>query len=210
MLSNKEFLSEILSLLDENYGELKCYLNYETDWQLLFATILSAQCTDDRVNLVTKNLFKKYKSLDDFSQADKNILEQDIKSTGFYKNKAKNIILSANKLINDFDYVMPSDMKNLLKLPVVVRNTANVIRAHIFKIPSIIVDTHVKRISYKLNWTNNTNPDKIEYDLMKIIPEDHWIKINLQLIAHGRKTCKARNPKCETCFLNKYCRGKKN
>jgi endonuclease III len=197
----------ILDLLDENYPLTKCYLNYQTDWQLLIATILSAQCTDDRVNMVTKDLFRKYKTLKDFASASQNELEQDIKSTGFYKNKARNIILAANKLLNDYDSKMPSDINELIKFPGVGRKTANVIRSHIFNIPSIVVDTHVKRISKKLGFTENNDPEKIEYDLMKIIPQNHWISINLQLIAHGRKICKARKPDCTNCFLNKYCRG---
>ena len=201
----KKDVNKILDLLDKNYGDLKCYLDYESDWQLLIATILSAQCTDARVNIVTKSLFKKYKTLDDFCNAEQKILEQDIKSTGFYKNKAKNIILMAKKLKTDFDYKMPSEIKELTSLAGVGRKTANVIRSHIFKIPSIVVDTHVKRISQKIGWTKNNDADKIEFDLMKIIPEENWIRINLQLIAHGRKICKARKPKCEICFLNKLC-----
>lgn len=205
-----EYITKILFLLDKNYGGLKCYLNYDSDWQLLIATILSAQCTDDRVNIVTKSLFNKYKTLDDFCDASQKILEQDIKSTGFYRNKARNIILMANKLKNEFSYKMPSEIEKLISLPGVGRKTANVIRSHIFNIPSIVVDTHVKRISKKLGWTENTDPNKIEFDLMKIIPKKNWININLQLIAHGRKICKARKPECEICFLNKFCIANKN
>lgn len=204
----KKKLKAILTLLDENYPQTKCYLNYETDWQLLIATILSAQCTDDRVNIVTQNLFQKYKTLEDFACVSQENLEQDIKSTGFYKNKTHNIILSANKLINDYNSVMPSDIEELIKLPGVGRKTANVIRSHIFNIPSIVVDTHVKRISKKLGFTDNDDPEKIEYDLMKIIPKNHWSRINIQLIAHGRKICRARKTDCTNCFLNKYCRGR--
>lgn len=204
----KKNLKAILTLLDENYPQTKCYLNYETDWQLLIATILSAQCTDYRVNIVTQNLFQKYKTLEDFACVSQENLEQDVKSTGFYKNKTRNIILSANKLINDYNSVMPSDIEELIKLPGVGRKTANVIRSHIFNIPSIVVDTHVKRISKKLGFTDNDDPEKIEYDLMKIIPKNHWSRINIQLIAHGRKICRARKPDCTNCFLNKYCRGR--
>lgn len=204
----KKFVKIILSLLDENYPNLKCYLNYNYDWQLLIATILSAQCTDDRVNIVTKDLFAKYKKLEDFANVKNETLEYDIKSTGFYKNKAKNIILASKKLIIDYNFKLPADIEQLIKLPGVGRKTANVIRSHIFNIPSIVVDTHVKRISKKLGLTNNDDPDKVEFDLMKIIPEQHWIRLNLQLIAHGRKICKARKPDCTNCFLNEYCRGK--
>ena len=201
----KEIVLSILKLLDEGYPQVKCFLNYKTDWQLLIATILSAQCTDDRVNIVTKDLFAKYKTLEDFASASQFELEQDIKSTGFYKNKARNIILATNKLLNDYSGEMPSDINELTKLTGVGRKTANVIRSHIFNIPSIVVDTHVKRISNKLGFTKNEDPEKIEYDLMKIIPQDYWIRINLQLISHGRKICKARKPECQNCFLNNYC-----
>ena len=146
----KEKVDNILRLLDENYPtEDKCYLVHENEWQLLIATILSAQCTDDRVNIVTKDLFKKYTALRDFAEADLSELEQDIKSTGFYRNKAKNIILACRMLLEKYNGVMPSDINELTKIPGVGRKTANVVRSHIFNLPSIVVDTHVKRISKK-------------------------------------------------------------
>ncbi len=198
---------EVVELLCANYPGLdKCYLNYEKDWQLLIATILSAQCTDDRVNIVTKSLFEKYKNIEDFAAADLSVLEEDIKSTGFYHNKAKNIILCAQKLVKDFDGKLPSDIESLTSLAGVGRKTANVVRGHIFHIPSIVVDTHVKRVSYKLGLTKNTDPEKIEYDLMKILPKEVWIKYNQQVIAHGRAVCIARSPKCGQCFLAGHCR----
>ena len=198
-------IPKILKLLDEHYGEARCYLNYREPWQLLVATILSAQCTDDRVNLVTKDLFAKYAKLEDLADADIKELEKDIYSTGFYKNKAKNIKACANELLEKHNGIVPSDIDELTKLPGVGRKTANVVRGEIFNIPSVVVDTHVGRISRKLDFTKNEDPVKVEHDLMKCIPEDHWISINLQLIAHGRAVCTARSPKCDKCFLKKYC-----
>ena len=166
--------AEILKRLDEAYGtEYVCYLNHETPWQLLIAVILSAQCTDARVNIVTKDLFQKYPSLEAFANADLKELEQDIHSTGFYHNKAKNIIS----------------------------------RGNIYHEPSVVVDTHVKRISKKLGFTKEDDPVKIEYDLMKVLPKDHWILYNIQIITLGRSICTARNPKCTECFLSDLCKG---
>lgn len=197
---------EILALLDEAYTrEYKCYLNYETPWQLLIATILSAQCTDARVNLVTKDLFQKYASLERFAYADIKELEQDIKPTGFYRNKAKNIIACTRKLVEDFNGTVPSSLEELTSLAGVGRKTANVIRGNIFHEPSVVVDTHVKRISRRLGLTKEEDPEKIEYDLMKKLPKDHWILYNIQIITFGRQICFARSPKCEECFLTAYC-----
>ncbi|HOQ17525.1 MAG TPA: endonuclease III [Defluviitaleaceae bacterium] len=206
LYGDKSKSKKILALLDEYYPkDIKCYLNYETPWQLLIATILSAQCTDDRVNMVTKDLFKKYPSLLDFAEADLEELEQDIKSTGFYRNKAKNIILCAQKLLEKYKGEVPKNIDELTQLAGVGRKTANVILGNIYGIPSIVVDTHVKRVSYRLGLTKFTDPTKIEFDLMKILPEEHWIRYNTQIIAHGRAICTARNPKCEKCFLLPYC-----
>ncbi len=203
----KERVDQILSLLDEHYTtEYKCYLDHETPWQLLFATILSAQCTDARVNLVTKDLYKKYRTLEDFAAADLKELEQDIHSTGFYHNKAKNIIECAKTLVTEYGGVVPSDIDALTKLAGVGRKTANVIRGNVYHEPSIVVDTHVKRISGKLGFTKQEDPVKIEFELMKILPKDHWILYNLQIIAHGRSICTARSPKCRECFLFNLCR----
>lgn len=203
-LRNK--VTNVLSLLDHMYPtEDKCYLNYSNAYELLIATMLSAQCTDDRVNIVTENLFKKYTSLEAFAQADIKELEQDIRSTGFYHNKAKNIILAANQLINQYNGEVPSDVASLTSLAGVGRKTANVVRTHIFHIPSIVVDTHVKRISKKLGFTQSDDPVKIEFELMDIFPEEHWGRYNTQVIAHGRTICKARKPDCENCQLNKEC-----
>lgn len=202
----KSKVENVLALLDTIYPtEDKCYLHYSTPYELLIATMLSAQCTDDRVNIVTDELFKKYKNLEDFAKADLKELERDIHSTGFYHNKAKNIIAAANQLINEYNGEMPSGIEELTGLAGVGRKTANVVRTHIFHIPSIVVDTHVKRISNKLGFVDCDDPVKIEFELMKIFPEDHWGRYNTQIIAHGRSVCKARKPDCENCLLSKEC-----
>ena len=201
-------IAEILKRLDEAYGtEYVCYLNHETPWQLLIAVILSAQCTDARVNIVTKDLFQKYPSLEAFANADLKELEQDIHSTGFYHNKAKNIISCARTLVEKYDGEVPRELEELTALAGVGRKTANVIRGNIYHEPSVVVDTHVKRISKKLGFTKEDDPVKIEYDLMKVLPEDHWILYNIQIITLGRSICTARNPKCTECFLSDLCKG---
>ena len=201
-----ERVKAILAALDEYYPyEDRCYLNYSTPHELLFATILSAQCTDDRVNIVTKGLFKKYPSLEAFAAANQAEMENDIKSTGFFRNKAKNIISCAIALIADHNGIVPSDIDVLTKLPGVGRKTANVVRCHIFALPSVVVDTHVKRISGRLGLTANTDPVKIEFDLMKILPKSHWIRYNHQIIAFGREICKAPTARCEKCFIPQLC-----
>ena len=205
--AERERITAVLSLLNEHYGtEYRCFLNHENAWQLLIATILSAQCTDERVNMVTKNLFAKYTSLEDFARADLLELERDIHSTGFYHNKAKNIIACANTLVTKYQGVVPSDIEALTGLAGVGRKTANVIRGNIFHEPSIVVDTHVKRISKKLGFTKEEDPEKIEYDLMKVLPKDQWILYNIQIITHGRGLCTARSPKCQECFLREHCK----
>lgn len=198
---------EILALLDEQYGrEYICYLDHETPWQLLIATMLSAQCTDARVNIVTKELFKKYPSVKDFATASLKEMELDIKSTGFYHNKAKNIIATMNILLEQYNGEVPNNLEALIAMPGVGRKTANVIRGNIFHEQSIVVDTHVKRISNRLKFTKNEDPVKVEFDLMKELPKDHWILYNIQIITFGRAICTARNPKCEECFLQNYCK----
>lgn len=204
-MKKKEKITQILALLDENYGPVKCYLNHENPWQLLIATILSAQCTDDRVNIVTKDLFKKYTSVKAFAQAELSQMEQDIRSTGFYHNKAKNIISCCQTLLSEYNGEVPSDIDKLTKLAGVGRKTANVIRGNIYHIPSIVVDTHVRRVSNMLGLTKSQDPVKIEFELMELLPKDHWISYNTQIIAHGRKVCIARRPQCNNCFLYPYC-----
>ncbi len=202
----KKRTKEILEILDDQYGtDHKCYLTHDSAWQLLVATILSAQCTDARVNIVTKDLFVKYPSVRALAEAELHELEQDIKSTGFYHNKAKNIIACCRKLHEEFNDEVPSDIESLTSLPGVGRKTANVVRGNIFGIDSIVVDTHVKRISNKLGLTKEDDPVKIEYDLMKEIPKDHWILVNFQFIAFGRDICKAPRPDCGRCRLTEYC-----
>lgn len=202
----KERISNIIAELNRVYStESKCFLNHETPWQLLIATILSAQCTDERVNQVTVTLFKKYPNLEAFAGADVRELEQDIHSTGFYKNKAKNIIACAQRIISEYNGVVPRDIEDLVSLAGVGRKTANVIRGNIYHDPSIVVDTHVKRVSRRLGLTKEEDPVKIEFDLMKKLPKEQWILYNLQIITHGRNICSARSPKCEQCFLREYC-----
>lgn len=203
----KKRTRQILDILDEQYGtEYRCYLNYETPWQLLIATMLSAQCTDARVNIVTESLFKKYPSASAFASADLKELEQDIKPTGFYHNKAKNIISCMKDIVDKYDGEVPKSLEELTSLAGVGRKTANVIRGNIYHEPSVVVDTHVKRISNRLGLTKNQNPEKIEQDLMKELPKDRWILYNIQIIAFGRTICTARCPRCEECFLQKYCK----
>jgi endonuclease-3 len=203
----QERIKEIVRILNETYGtEYKCYLNHDNAWQLLIATMLSAQCTDARVNIVTKDLFVKYPDLEAFANADIKELEQDIYSTGFYKNKAKNIIGCAKKLVQEYNGEVPNDIDALTSLDGVGRKTANVIRGNIYGEPSIVVDTHVKRISRLLGLTNEEDPVKIEYDLMEKLPKEQWILYNMQIITHGRNVCIARRPKCDECTLNKVCK----
>ena len=205
-MKQKERIENILGLLDQHYGtDIICYLDYENAWQLLIATILSAQCTDARVNVVTKDLFRKYTNVEAFANADLKELQKDIHSTGFYHNKAKNIIACCQDLVHKFGGQVPESIEDLTSLAGVGRKTANVIRGNIYNEPSIVVDTHVKRISYRLGLTKEEDPVKVEFDLMKALPKDHWILYNLQIIALGREICKAPNAKCEACFLTEYC-----
>lgn len=199
-------VQKILEALDREYGtEYRCYLNHETPWQLLLAVIMSAQCTDARVNIVTADLFKKYDTLEKFAQADQKELEQDIHSIGFYHSKAKNMISCCKTLVEKYGGEVPESIEDLTSLAGVGRKTANVIRGNIYNEPSIVVDTHVKRISRKLGLAKEEDPEKIEYELMKVLPKDHWILWNIQIITLGRTICVARNPKCEECFLREFC-----
>ena len=202
----KKRTEEILKRLDEAYGtELPLFLHYEEPWQLLFATILSAQCTDARVNEVTSYLFKKYPTLQAFADADIAELEEDVRPTGFFHNKAKNIKASAQRLIEVYGGKVPRELDDLLTLPGVGRKTANLIRGHIYHDPAIVVDTHVGRLSRRLGFTKEKDPKKVEFDLMKELPKDHWIIINTQLITLGRAICKSQLPKCQECFLSDLC-----
>ena len=199
-------VERILEVLDREYGrEYRCYLNHETPWQLLIAVIMSAQCTDARVNIVTADLFKKYDSLEKFADANLKELEQDIHSIGFYYFLAKNIISCSRDLVEKYNGQVPRSLEELTSLAGVGRKTANVIRGNIYNEPSIVVDTHVKRISRKLGLTAEEEPEKIEYSLMEILPRDHWILWNIHMITLGRTICIARRPKCGECFLREHC-----
>lgn len=201
-----ERVGRILAALDKEYGtEYRCYLNHETPWQLLIAVIMSAQCTDARVNIVTADLFKKYDTVEKFARADLKELEQDIHSIGFYHMKAKNIIACCKALEEQYGGEVPRTMEELTALAGVGRKTANVIRGNIYNEPSIVVDTHVKRISRKLGLAKEEDPEKIEYELMNVLPKDHWILWNIHIITLGRTICVARSPKCSQCFLRDEC-----
>lgn len=197
---------EILNRMEQKYTrDLTCYLDHDSAWQLLISTIMSAQCTDARVNEVAKTLYVKYPSVQAFAEADISELEQDIHSVGFYHNKAKNIIACCKKLMEDFGGEVPSDIDLLTTLPGVGRKTANVIRGNIFHEPSVVVDTHVLRISNKLGLVKTDDPVKAEFALMKEVSKDYWLYINHWFIALGRTICKAPHPKCEECYLSDIC-----
>lgn len=202
----KKSTQEIFDRMEKEYGrDLTCYLNHDDGWQLLVATIMSAQCTDARVNEVTKVLFKKYLSVQALASADLKDLEEVIHSVGFYHNKAKNIIGCCRELCNRFGGEVPSDIESLTSLPGVGRKTANVIRGNIFNEPSVVVDTHVLRISNKLGLVKTDDPVKAEFALMKVVDKDYWLYINHWFIALGRTICKAPRPKCSECYLQDIC-----
>ncbi len=204
--SKKQRALEILVLLKRFYPDATCSLNYETPVQLLVATILSAQCTDERVNMVTPGLFKQFPDADSLAKADRTELENLIRSTGFYRNKAKNIQGACQKIMTEFAGEVPREMEKLLTLPGVARKTANVVLAHAYNIiQGVTVDTHVKRLSNRLGLTENTDPVKIERDLMRLLPQPDWEVFSISLIYHGRAVCKARKPLCEGCGLAHVC-----
>ncbi len=202
----KQRLEEILALLDEMYPAATCALEHRGPWQLLVATILSAQCTDKRVNMVTPGLFRKYPTIGDFARASQEELARDILSTGFYNNKAKAIIGAARKILDDFGGQVPRTIEELTTVPGAARKTANVVLGTAYGIASgVVVDTHVQRVARRLDLTRHTNPEKIEQDLMRAIPRDRWIRFSHQIIHHGRALCQARKPKCEACRLSPLC-----
>lgn len=199
----------ILEKLNEAYPAATCALKHHNAFQLLIATILSAQCTDERVNMVTPGLFEKYPNPQAFAYANPADIQNEIRSTGFYRNKTKSIIGASKKIVEEFHGEVPRTMEELLTLPGVARKTANVVLGCAFGIASgVVVDTHVLRLSGRLDLTKNTDPKKVELDLMKIIPQDRWILFSHQLIWHGRRVCNARNPKCIECNLEKLCYSK--
>lgn len=196
----------ILQKLKKNYPDAHCALDHDSPEQLLIATILSAQCTDARVNIVTKSLFKKYPTMKAFAEAQLPDLENDIRSTGFYKNKAQNIKSCAQKIVREYGGRVPKTMNELTALAGVGRKTANVVLGNAFQIASgVVVDTHVSRLSQRMGMTKQKTPEKIEQDLMKIVPTKDWVQVSHWLIMHGRGVCKARNPACDTCFLDDIC-----
>ncbi|PKL86859.1 MAG: endonuclease III [Ignavibacteriae bacterium HGW-Ignavibacteriae-1] len=203
--AKKARIADIISILSQIYPDVKIQLEHENPFELLVATILSAQCTDARVNIVTKDLFAKYKIPSDYLIVDVEELEQDIFSTGFYKAKARNIRGACKMIIEDFGGEVPQTMDNLLKLPGVGRKTANVILGHCFDTPGIVVDTHVIRISNLLGFVNTSDAVKIEYELMKLIPKELWVIFAHYFINHGRNTCIARRPKCTICEIAHLC-----
>ena len=202
----KAYVTALLQALDEKYGtDDICYLDHENTYQFLIAVILSAQCTDARVNMVTPDLFRKFPTVLAFAEADLEELEEAIHSIGFYHAKARNIKACCKRLHEEFHDEVPDTMEELLTLPGVGRKTANVILGNVYRKPSVVVDTHVKRISKKLGLTEETEPEKVEYDLRRVLPEDHWILYNMQIITLGRTVCIARRPKCDECFLKEIC-----
>jgi endonuclease-3 len=199
-------LKKILATLDQMYPKATCALQHHNAWELLVATILSAQCTDRRVNMVTPGLFRKYPTIRDFANAKQEELAQDIRSTGFFNNKSRSVIGAARKILSDFGGEVPQDIDQLLTVPGAARKTANVVLGTAFGIASgVVVDTHVQRIARRLDLTKETDPGKIEKNLMKTIPKEKWILFSHQLIHHGRALCVARNPKCAECALAPLC-----
>lgn len=198
---------EIIEKLKEAYPEAECSLNFNTPFEMAIAVMLSAQCTDERVNKVTPKLFSKYNTPEDFNDADILEIEKEIYSCGFYKNKAKNIKLLAKTVIDEYGGEIPCKMEELVKLPGIGRKSANVIMLEAFNIPvGIAIDTHAKRVSNRMGFSNKKDPEKIERDLLKIVPKDYIKDINHLFVFHGRKICKSQNPKCNICPVNEYCK----
>ncbi len=201
-----ERISEILKRLDQTYPDVTCALTHSSAWELLVATILSAQSTDVNVNRVTPELFRKYPTIEDFAALSPEQLEPDVRSTGFFRNKSKSVVGAAKKIVSDFGGRVPDNMQDLLTLPGVARKTANVVLGTWFKkADGVVVDTHVHRISRRLELTKESEPQKIEQDLMKVIPREKWILFSHQIIWHGRKICYARKPRCVDCPLENLC-----
>lgn len=202
----KQRVEAILAALDRRYLNVTCALHHHDAWQLLVATILSAQCTDERVNKVTPGLFKKYPTMRDFAAVSPEVLAQDIRSTGFFNNKAKSVTGAARKILSDFDGEIPRDINQLLTVPGAARKTANVVLGTAFGIAAgVVVDTHVGRISRRLDLTKEENPVKVEQDLMKVLPKERWISFSHQVIHFGREICEARKPKCDKCMIAHLC-----
>ncbi len=202
----QEKVNKIIKILEKEYGDVDIALHFSNVFELMVATILSAQCTDKRVNIVTSTLFKKYKTIKDYANADLKEFENDIKSTGFYRNKAKNIIETANIVLNKFDGIVPKTMEELTTLKGVARKTANIVLGSGYGINvGIAVDTHVIRLTNLIGLSKNSDPKKIEKDLMKIVPKKYWKNISFMIQTLGRRVCIARRPKCDICPINKLC-----
>jgi endonuclease-3 len=198
-------IGPILELLDHTYPDAHVTLDFTNPLEMLVATVLSAQCTDVRVNQVTPALFAKYRSAADYAQAPLEDLEEIIRSTGFYHNKAKSIKALSQELVEKYEGKVPASLDDLVKLPGIGRKTANVVLGNAFGIPGIFVDTHLGRVSQRLGLTQQKDPVKIEFDLMPLVPKEHWVKFSHQMIQHGRRICHSRNPRCDLCPLLPYC-----
>ena len=204
--TSPERMAKIFDALDQLFPQAQCALRHDNPFQLLVATILSAQCTDERVNKVTPGLFAKYPTPQDFAALRPEVLESDIRSTGFFRNKAKSLVGSAKKIVEDFDGTVPQTMGDLLSLPGVARKTANVVLGTAYGIPSgVVVDTHVFRIAHRLKLSSANTPEKVEQDLMRIVPQERWISFAHQMIWFGRKICQARKPQCASCPIEAIC-----
>ena len=199
-----ETAAKVLDILQKEYPDAQVTLGFKDPLQLLIATILAAQCTDERVNLVTKDLFKKYRKAADFAGADLKTLEEEIRTTGFYHNKAKSIIACCQRIVKQFNGQVPRTLEELTSLSGVGRKTANIILGNAYGQQAIAVDTHVKRVTHRLGWAKSDDPDKIEFELMEVIPPGRWTMACHQLVFHGRRVCTAKNPQCPTCPVAKF------
>jgi endonuclease-3 len=205
-MKEEERLHQINRLLKEEYPQAKIALNFSNPWELLVAVILSAQCTDKKVNEVTAHLFKKYRTVEDYTDASIEEFEKDIKPTGFYHNKSRNILAAANMVIEKFNGQVPRTMKDILQLPGVARKTANIVLGNAYGVvEGVAVDTHVRRVTCRLGFTKEKNPVKIEKDLMKVLPKEEWFYFTYVLIDHGRSICTAVNVRCDVCPVNHLC-----
>lgn len=206
MKSAEERIGEIIKIIRENYSHSRTALKFETPLQIMVATVLSAQCTDEKVNQITPSLFKKYPKAEDFARVDQKVLEEEIRPTGFFRNKARSIINASKKIVEAFHGEVPATMEELITLPGVARKTANIVLSSAFqKAEGIAVDTHVRRLAQRLGLSKEKDPDKIERDLMCIVPKRDWLDFNYMLVNHGRKICQARKPQCSPCIIRHLC-----
>jgi endonuclease III len=204
-MKSTEKAVKVLDILEKEYSDARVTLDFKDPLQLLVATILAAQCTDERVNMVTKDLFKKYRKAADYANADLPTLEGEIRSTGFYHNKAKSLIACCRMIVQKFNGQVPRSLEELTSLPGVGRKTANIILGNVFGEQAVAVDTHVKRVTHRLGWAKADDPDKIEFELMEVIPRERWTMACHQIVYHGRNVCLAKNPKCPTCPVTNLC-----